>query len=57
MNDFAAIFKDYYSKISDNNEEVDLIFNSQLNNKKFNILLKESLTKDEKYKLHTMENS
>ena len=38
--------KDYYSKISENNEEVDLIFSSQLNDKKFNILLKESLTKD-----------
>ena len=46
MNDFAAIFKNYYSKISDNNEEVDLIFNSQLNNKKLNVLLKESLPKD-----------
>jgi len=46
VEELIPIFQDYYSKISENNERVELIYDSQLHENDFESLLKESIEKD-----------
>ena len=46
MNDFVPIFKNRYKSISENNEEVDIVYKSDLHNSNLIDLLKNSIEKD-----------
>jgi len=46
MNDFVPIFKNRYKTISENNEEVDIVYKSDLNDSNLIDLLKNSIEKD-----------
>ncbi len=46
LNDFIPEFNNFYQKLSNSNEKVDLIYDSSLNDNDFATLLKESIHKD-----------
>ena len=46
LNDFIPEFNNFYQKLSNSNEKVDLIYDSSLNDNDFATLLKESIQKD-----------
>ncbi len=46
MNDFVPIFKNRYKSISENNEEVDIVYKSDLHDSNLMDLLKNSIEKD-----------
>ncbi len=46
LKEFIPVFNQFYAEISNQNETVDLIYNSALNETSFETLLKESINKD-----------
>lgn len=46
MQDFIPVFNKYYKQVGTSNEDVSISYKSQLNDKSFEILLKESIQKD-----------